>query len=228
VGLRPRALAPHHSPAGCSVSSTSAATKMTKRMSMEDFIAYRLFSDAYSGPSCSVVLTPVAGRNRVVDWAVAFASSARGEVAEATQPRLWTVVGANGAFLGSGEDQCGQHPVQRCRKIEVSVRPCDGQFGSRRWTRPVRPALQHARRGPRLRGRRRGGWCPSRSGPARNNWVTDPPSRNSYNAASAASADGPGPAIASTAELIRSATTRLNAPGRWLRAGGLTVFATPF
>jgi hypothetical protein len=63
---------------------------------------YRLSSDAYSGPSCSVVLTPVAGRNRVVDWAVAFASlrtrrSRRGDTAkvvdgpwcERSVPRLW-------------------------------------------------------------------------------------------------------------------------------------------
>ena len=33
-------------------------------------------------------LSPVAGRNYVVDWAVALASATRGEVAEATQPRL--------------------------------------------------------------------------------------------------------------------------------------------
>src|SRR5580692_2363153 len=44
------------------------------------------------------------------------------------------------------------------------------------------------------------------------NWVTEPPSRNTCNAASAAGADGPSAAIGSTAAFIRSATTRLNAP----------------
>ena len=82
----------------------------------------RLSSDAYPEPSCSAVLTSVAGRSRVVDWAVAVDSAARGEVAEATQPRLWTVVGAGGAFLGSGQGHCGQHRVQRCRKIVDLVR----------------------------------------------------------------------------------------------------------
>src|SRR3954451_6317444 len=44
------------------------------------------------------------------------------------------------------------------------------------------------------------------------NWVTDPPSRNSCNAASAAGADGPSAAIGSTAAFIRSVIARLNAP----------------
>src|SRR5947209_10679151 len=44
------------------------------------------------------------------------------------------------------------------------------------------------------------------------NCVTEPPSRNSCKAASAAGADGPSAAIASTDAFIRSATTRLNAP----------------
>ena len=37
-----------------------------------------------SGPRCRAALALVGGRNRVVDWAVAFASAARCEVAEAT------------------------------------------------------------------------------------------------------------------------------------------------
>ena len=47
-------------------------------------IAYRLSSYAGSRPSCRVALALVAGRERVVDWTVAFASPARCEVAETT------------------------------------------------------------------------------------------------------------------------------------------------
>jgi len=69
-----------------------------------------------------IPLALVAVGNGVVDWAVAFTVAARCKVAEATEPRLRTVVTVGGALIGSCEGDCGQHRVQCCHKVVDLVR----------------------------------------------------------------------------------------------------------